>query len=125
MMLRSLQKASTAMSIEWHFGLAASYIHTFTSPIRRLSRFDNPPDYEGVSQRELDEARIEHYADILPDIAKQSSEREKNAEEAEREYENLKKAEYMRQHVGETFTGVISGITSFGNVVELENTLRG
>ncbi len=125
MMLRSLQKARYSHEHEWHFGLAASYYSHFTSPIRRYPDLIIHRIMKEYINGELDEARIEHYADILPDIAKQSSEREKNAEEAEREYENLKKAEYMRQHVGETFTGVISGITSFGMFVELENTVEG
>lgn len=125
MMLRSLQKARYSHEHEWHFGLAASYYSHFTSPIRRYPDLIIHRIMKEYINGELDETRIEHYADILPEIAKQSSEREKNAEEAEREYENLKKAEYMQQHVGETFTGVISSITAFGMFVELENTIEG
>ncbi len=125
MMLRSLQKARYSNEHEWHFGLAANYYSHFTSPIRRY------PDLiihrimkEYIHQR-LDERRHEHYAAILPEITKQCSERERNAEEAERDCDDLKKAEYMQQHLMETFTGVVSGITAFGMFVELENTIEG
>lgn len=125
MMLRSLQKARYSDEHVWHFGLAANYYSHFTSPIRRY------PDLiihrimkEYIHQR-LDERRQEHYASILPDVTKQCSERERNAEEAERDCDDLKKAEYMQQHLMETFTGVISGITAFGMFVELENTIEG
>lgn len=125
MMLRSLQKARYSHEHEWHFGLAAGYYSHFTSPIRRYPDLIIHRIMKEYINGELDEKRIEHYSGILPEVAKQSSERERNAEEAERECENLKKAEYMQQHVGKTFTGVISSITSFGMFVELENTVEG
>jgi ribonuclease R len=74
---------------------------------------------------EFDENRNRHYMNILPEITKQCSERERNAEEAERDCDDLKKAEYMLEHLGEQFTGVISNITSFGIFCELDNTIEG
>ena len=66
-----------------------------------------------------------HYEAILPEVAKRSSELERRAEEAERETVKLKKVEYMEQHIGEQFDGVISGVTAYGLYVELNNTVEG
>jgi ribonuclease R len=73
----------------------------------------------------FDETRNEHYSEILPEIAKHCSQREKNAEEAERDCDDMKKAEYMKSYIGEVFTGIISNIASFGMFVELDNTIEG
>ena len=69
--------------------------------------------------------RVEHYRDILPEVAKHSSEMERRADEAERETDKLKKVEYMEQHIGEEYEGVISGVTGWGLYVELPNTVEG
>lgn len=66
-----------------------------------------------------------HYENILPEVARQSSEMERRADEAERETDKLKKVEYMKDHIGEAFQGVISGMTSWGMFVELPNTIEG
>lgn len=68
---------------------------------------------------------MEHYRDILPEVAKHSSEMERRADEAERETDKLKKVEYMEQHIGEEYEGVISGVTGWGLYVELPNTVEG
>lgn len=73
----------------------------------------------------LNEKRIEHYNEILPEVAKHSSEMERRADEAERETNKLKKVEFMEAHIGETFEGVISSITTWGIYVELPNTIEG
>ena len=73
----------------------------------------------------LKEERVEHYRDILPEVAKHSSEMERRADEAERETDKLKKVEYMEQHIGEEYEGVISGVTGWGLYVELPNTVEG
>ena len=73
----------------------------------------------------MTEKRVSHYEQILPEVASCSSERERRAEEAERETDKLKKVEYMSEHIGETFEGIISGITSWGMYVELQNTVEG
>ena len=73
----------------------------------------------------MNEQRRSHYASILEEVAKQSSERERRAEEAERETVKLKKVEYMEERIGEEFEGVVSGITKWGVYVELPNTIEG
>lgn len=125
MMLRSLQKARYSNEHVWHFGLAAGYYSHFTSPIRRYPDLIIHRIMKEYIHGAFEDRTNEHYAAILPDITKQCSERERNAEEAERDCDDLKKAEYMQQHVMETFTGIVSGITSFGMFIELENTIEG
>ncbi len=73
----------------------------------------------------LGEERVTHYREILPEVAKHSSETERRADEAERETDKLKKVEYMEERIGEVFSGIISGITGWGIYVELENTVEG
>lgn len=73
----------------------------------------------------MNEKKMMHYEAILPEVAKQSSEMERRADEAERETEKLKKVEYMSEHIGEVFEGVISSITAWGMYVELPNTIEG
>ena len=73
----------------------------------------------------MNEDREDHYGEILPKVAAQCSERERRAEEAEREVEKMKKAEYMKGHIGEEYRGVISGVTKWGVYVELPNTIEG
>lgn len=125
MMLRSLQKARYSDEHVWHFGLAAGYYSHFTSPIRRYPDLIIHRIMKEYLHGAFDEKRNEHYAAILPDVTRQCSESERNAEEAERDCDDLKKAEYMQQHVMEAFTGIVSGITAFGMFVELENTIEG
>lgn len=125
MMLRSLQKARYSDEHEWHFGLAANYYSHFTSPIRRYPDLIIHRIMKEYINGEFNENRNQHYISILPEITKQCSERERNAEEAERDCDDLKKAEYMLNYMGEQFTGVISNITSFGIFVELDNTIEG
>ena len=75
--------------------------------------------------RLLREGRTEHYREILDEVARQSSVCERRADEAERESDKLKKAEYMSYHIGEKFEGIISGVTGWGFYVELANTVEG
>lgn len=124
-MLRSLQKARYYHENLGHFGLAAKYYSHFTSPIRRYPDLIIHRIMKEYLKGKMDERREDYLHTHLPDISKQCSEREKASEEAERETEDLKKVEYMKQHEGETFTGVISGVTSFGMFVELDNTIEG
>jgi ribonuclease R len=73
----------------------------------------------------MGEKRREHYEKILFEVSDHSSRTERRADESEREVEKLKKVEYMTDHIGETFEGVISGVTSWGMYVELPNTIEG
>ena len=108
-----------------HFGLAANYYTHFTSPIRRYPDLQIHRIIKEQLRGRLKEERIAHYREILPEVAKHSSETERRAEEAERETDKLKKVEYMEERIGEEYDGVISGITSFGIYVELPNTVEG
>lgn len=125
-MLRSMKQAKYDAESQGHFGLAAEFYSHFTSPIRRY------PDLvihrtmrEVLTGGGLAPERHDNLAARMPDIARQSSERERLAVDAERETDNLKKAEFMLDKIGEEFEGMISSVTSFGIFVELGNTVEG
>lgn len=123
--LRSMKQAKYTTVSTGHFGLATQYYCHFTSPIRRYPDLQIHRIIKENLRGKLNEKRIEHYNKILPEVASRSSEMERRADEAERETEKLKKAEYMQEHIGETFEGVISSITAWGIYVELPNTVEG
>jgi ribonuclease R len=125
-MLRSMKQARYDSQSMGHFGLAAEFYSHFTSPIRRY------PDLvihriirEVLEHGAMSDKRHEYLASRMEDIAKQSSERERVAVEAERETDALKKAEFMLDKIGEEFEGIISSVTNFGIFVELDNTVEG
>ncbi|MFS1514873.1 ribonuclease R [Chengkuizengella sp. SCS-71B] len=125
-MLRSMKQAKYDAESTGHFGLAADFYSHFTSPIRRY------PDLvihrvirEVLTKGTLTEKRHEYLSSRMQDIAVQSSERERLAVDAERETDDLKKAEYMLDKVGEEFEGIVSSVTSFGMFVELDNSVEG
>lgn len=123
--LRTMKQARYAANNLGHFGLAADYYTHFTSPIRRYPDLAIHRIISEMLYDKLDRERIQKLNQRTPEIASQSSVRERVAEEAERETDDLKKAEYMKEHIDERFDGIISGITSFGMFVELENTVEG
>lgn len=123
--LRSMKQAKYSTMGTGHFGLATSYYCHFTSPIRRYPDLQIHRIIKDNLRGRMNEKRIGHYEKILPQVAKHSSETERRADEAERETEKLKKVEYMEQHIGEEFEGVISGVTEWGFYVELPNTVEG
>ncbi len=123
--LRSMQRAKYTVECNGHFGLACRYYCHFTSPIRRYPDLQIHRIIKDQIRGRLKENRIEHYNNILKNVAKHSSDTERRADEAERETDKLKKAEYMQDHIGEVFEGVISGITSWGIYVELPDTVEG
>lgn len=123
--LRSMKQAKYTTSNEGHFGLATKYYCHFTSPIRRYPDLQIHRIIKENIKKGLNEKRVRHYDKILPEIALQSSHLERRADESEREVEKLKKAEYMKQFIGEEFEGIISGITTWGMYVELPNTIEG
>ena len=123
--LRSMQQARYSELSLGHFGLAARYYTHFTSPIRRYPDLQIHRIIKEQLRGRLKAERVEHYRDILPEVAKHSSEMERRADEAERETDKLKKVEYMEQHIGEEYEGVISGVTGWGLYVELPNTVEG
>ena len=124
-MLRSLAKARYSHQNVGHFGLAASYYCHFTSPIRRYPDLIIHRLMKEQLKGGLSEERVEKLSEMLPEIARKCSERERAADEAERDTEELEKVEYMKAKVGEVFDGIISNVTSFGMFVGLENTVEG
>ena len=123
--LRSMKQARYTVENTGHFGLAADCYCHFTSPIRRYPDLQIHRIIKDSLRGRLGEKRIGHYTQILPEIAKHASEMERRADEAERETIKLKKVQYMENHIGETFAGVISGVAEYGFFVELENTVEG
>ncbi len=124
-MLRSLMKAKYSPSNDGHFGLAFKYYCHFTSPIRRypdlaIHRIIKEQLKCGISDSRR--AQLEKFVRIA---SEKSSDAEINAMEAERAVEDMKKAEYMRKHIGEEFEAIISSVTSFGFFAELENGIEG
>jgi ribonuclease R len=124
LMLRSMKQARYAAENLGHFGLAADHYTHFTSPIRRY------PDLvvhrlirEFLRKRHLSERRQFVLSSTLPEIGLHTSNRERVAMEAEREVVEVKKLQFMADKVGEEFSGIISGVTSFGLFVELEKFL--
>ena len=127
LLLRTLKVARYEDINKGHFGIASKYYCHFTSPIRRY------PDlfiHRIISKYleenyDVNEKFIEEYKKQAEERAKQSSEREKIATKVERESEDIKKAEYMENRIGEEYEGMISSVTSFGVFVELDNTVEG
>lgn len=123
--LRSMKQAKYSTESTGHFGLACQYYCHFTSPIRRYPDLQIHRIIKEQLHGKIEGPRRDHYVSILPEVCKHSSETERRADEAERETDKLKKAEYMEASLGEEFDGVVSGITSWGIYVELENTVEG
>ncbi len=125
MLLRSLKQARYADQSLGHFGLAAPYYTHFTSPIRRypdtmVHRLIHYYEENGIN----DETK-KKYGNVLDEIATTTSEYERRAVDAERDTDSMKKAEYMNDHIGEEFDGVVSSVMKFGLFVELPNTVEG
>jgi len=124
--LRTMKHARYSPEAIGHFGLAAQYYSHFTSPIRRypdlaIHRIIREVDEKGA----LSEKRRRQLKKLMENFAEQSSLQERVAEDAERESTDLKKVEYMKDFIGQTFTGFISGVQSYGFFVELPNTVEG
>ena len=126
MLLRSMKKAVYSTNNIGHFGLALQNYTHFTSPIRRF------PDLTVhrllrtyLFENRIDMETINFNQKYLIDVATNSSETEVAATEAERDVLSMKMAEYMESHIGEEYSGIISGVTNFGFFVELENLVQG
>jgi ribonuclease R len=118
LMLRTMQKARYDPQNQGHFGLAASSYTHFTSPIRRY------PDLVvhrtlRESRRGMSNERIEELVEDLPEMARHTSDRERRANDAERELVQWKKVRFMADKVGDEFDGYITGVTAFGLFIEL------
>lgn len=125
LLLRSMMQAKYSPECVGHFGLAAKYYCHFTSPIRRYPDLQIHRIIKEQLNGKIDEKRIAKLSNIVEIASKQSSEMERLAQEAEREVDDLKKAEYMQERIGEEFSAIISSVTSFGLFAELPNTIEG
>ena len=125
LILRSLKQAKYSVDCGEHFGLASKYYTHFTSPIRRYPDLQIHRIIKENLFSQESEKRFAHYSRILPDVAMQSSLRERRADEAERDCMKLKKCQYMKNFLGESFPGTISGLTEYGIYVTLENGIEG
>lgn len=127
LILRTLKLARYEATNKGHFGIASKYYCHFTSPIRRY------PDlyiHRIISKYiecnyNVPNSSIDKFSEQAVNYAERSSEREKIAQKVERESEDIKKAEYMKDKIGNEYEGIVSSITSFGIFVELENTVEG
>lgn len=124
-MLRSMKKAFYSTECEGHFGLSMKYYCHFTSPIRRYPDLIIHRIIKEYLHGGIDDERIAVLSKKTQEAAETSSVTERAAIELERDVEKMKKAQYMSYHIGESFEGVISGITGYGMYVELENTIDG
>ena len=125
LILRSLKQAKYSVECGEHFGLASKYYTHFTSPIRRYPDLQIHRIIKENLFSQENEKRFAHYSRILPDVAMQSSLRERRADEAERDCMKLKKCQYMKNFLGECFSCNISGLTEYGIYVTLENGIEG
>ena len=126
LMLRSMQKAIYQPENIGHYGLASTCYTHFTSPIRRY------PDTTVhrllrtyLFNKDMSSNTIRHWEEKLVYVTDHSSAKERSAVDCEREVEDMKMAEYMEQHIGEEFEGMISTVTNFGMFVELDNLIEG
>ena len=125
LLLRSMKQARYSPECIGHFGLAAKYYCHFTSPIRRYPDLIIHRIIKKHLRGKLDEKTTRRFIGAVDYASIQSSERERVAQEAEREVDDLKKAEYMSERIGEVYSGIISSVTNFGMFVELPNTVEG
>lgn len=125
MVLRSMMQARYTAENTGHFGLAAKYYCHFTSPIRRYPDLEIHRLLKKMLHGQMNEKTAVAYRKKMPDMAKHCSKRERIAEDAERDTDDLKKVEYMEDKIGQVYQGIISGVTNWGIYVELPNTIEG
>ncbi len=126
LLLRSMQKAIYDTNNIGHFGIASKCYTHFTSPIRRY------PDttvhrllHTYLFDNNINRETISYYERELPFVAEHTSNMERRSIECERAVDDMKKAEYMMDHIGEEFDGIISSVMNFGMFVELPNLIEG
>lgn len=125
MLLRSMQQARYSEDPMGHYGLAAEDYTHFTSPIRRYPDLIVHRLIKSYMSRPIEEEVKVKWSETLPEIAAHSSKMERRAVEAERDTDNMKKAEFMQDKIDQEFDGIITSITKFGMFVELSNTIEG
>ena len=126
LLLRSMQKAIYDTNNIGHFGIASKCYTHFTSPIRRY------PDttvhrllHTYIFDNNINNETINFYERELPFVAEHTSNMERRSIECERAVDDMKKAEYMMDHIGEEYEGIISSVMPFGMFVELPNLIEG
>ena len=126
LLLRSMQKAVYDKTNIGHFGLASKCYTHFTSPIRRY------PDTTVhrllrtyLFNNDMSKETIDYWDNKLVYLTEHVSEREKAADDCEREVDDMKIAEYMEKHIGEEYDGIVSSVVSFGMFIELPNLIEG
>lgn len=126
LLLRNMQKAIYLPQNLGHYGLASKCYTHFTSPIRRY------PDTTVhrllrtyLFNDDMSNQTINKWQEKLVYIAENSSFKERESVECEREVEDMKMAEYMEDHIGEEYKGIISGVTNFGMFIQLDNLVEG
>ena len=122
--IQTMSKAKYSDINIGHFGIASKRYAHFTSPIRRYPDLTLHRLVKEYTEHN-DPQTVSYWQKKLFDIANQSSKKEQDAIDCERDVEKMKKAEYMEDHIGERYTGIISGVCEFGMFVELENTVEG
>lgn len=122
--IRSQAKAMYSEINIGHFGLGSKCYSHFTSPIRRYPDLILHRLIKDYTEHYSDEI-IDFWAQNLPNMAAQCSEREQASVKCERDVDDMKKSEYMESKIGEEYIGVISGVQEFGLFVELDNTVEG
>ena len=126
-LLSCMDKAIYSPENIGHFALASKIYTHFTSPIRRypdlmIHRMLHKYFFD---ENGINDENINHFREILPDIGIHSSETERNADDCERDVEEMKMAEYMENYIGEEYVGMISGVLNFGFFVQLDNMIEG
>ena len=124
MAIQTMAKAKYSDINIGHFGIASKRYAHFTSPIRRYPDLTLHRLVKEYSENDTPQT-VNYWKNKLFEIAIQSSKKEQDSIDCERDVEKMKKAEYMEQHIGEKFKGIISGVCEFGFFVELENTVEG
>lgn len=125
MMLRSMQQARYSEDELGHFGLAAKFYTHFTSPIRRYPDEMVHRMIKWYTANGTGAKAQAKFKDDLSEIAEHTSDTERRGIDTERDVDSMKKAEYMQDHVGETFDAQVSSVMKFGLFVELPNTVEG
>lgn len=125
MTLRSMKQAKYSVSCNGHYGLACKYYCHFTSPIRRYPDLQIHRIIKDQLRGRMNDEKKNHYGNILASVAQHTSQTERVANNAERDTDKIKKAQYMEQFVGDEFDGIISGVNAYGIYVELPNTVEG
>lgn len=124
LILKTMTRAMYSPINDWHYGLGLEYYSHFTSPIRRYPDLQIHRIIKEHLNGKLDKSRIEHYTNVLPNVATLCSEQERMAEDIEHKVDDYLKARFMIDKIWEEFDWVISWVIERGIFVQLENTVE-